>query len=314
MKKPFVSIVVPIYNESENANALANRFGELSSLFEDVDFEFITVDDGSTDGGVDLLRSRVGADLDLTVVELSRNFGSHQAVTAGLDHAQGDCAVVIGADLQEPVVLIRHFIEEWRNGYDVVWGVRERRAQEGLGTSLSKLFSRLFHRYSEIKSYPAEGPSGVLASRVVLDRLREMRERNRNVYGLIAWLGFRSIEVRYNQQARAAGKSKWTKRGLLRLAVDSFVQFSSTPLKFATGIGAITATLGFIYALVLGLRAIWIGTAPEGWTTVTVLVLVLGGIQLLMIGVIGEYLWRATDEARQRPRYVVKQVLRAKER
>lgn len=313
MTKPLISVVVPFYNEAENASALASRFRELVDLHPDADLEFVAVDDGSTDDGVNRLLAEAGSDLNLTVVKLSRNFGSHQAVTAGLDHAQGVCAIVTGADLQEPVDLIAQFLAAYRNGFDVVWGIRASRARRGVGTAVSKAFSMLFHRYSEIKSYPAEGPSGVLVTRAVLDQLAELRERNRNVYGLIAWLGFRSTEVRYEQQPRRAGSSKWTRRGLARLAVDSFVEFSSAPLKFATAIGSLVAGLGFVYALVLGVRAMWVGTAPEGWTTVTVLVLAIGGIQLLMIGIIGEYLWRATDEARRRPPYVIKQVLRPQE-
>jgi dolichol-phosphate mannosyltransferase len=297
-----------MYNEEESVPLLAKRFDELARLNPDVELELVAVDDGSTDETIDKLLENIDRDHRVTIVELARNFGSHHAVSAGLDESTGDCAIVLGADLQEPADLVSRFLQEWRAGFDVVWGVRETRAHQGLGTAVSKLFSFLFHRYSEIGSYPAEGPSGVMVSRVVVDYLRGLPERNRNIYGLIAWLGFRSTEVRYDQAPRTTGTSKWTRGKLMRLAVDSFVEFSSAPLKAASLIGAAIATIGFVYAIVIALRSILVGTAPEGWTTVTVLLLVLGGVQLLMLGVVGEYLWRTTDEARRRPVYVVRRI------
>jgi glycosyltransferase involved in cell wall biosynthesis len=308
--RPLISVVVPMFNEADNAAALAQRFEKLIRLHSNYHLELIAVDDGSTDGSPAALASKVNPESRVTIVELARNFGSHQAVSAGLDLANGACAIVLGADLQEPPELVGLFLSAWRDGSDVVWGVRHKRDQRGLATWFSRWFSRLFHRYSEIKTYPVEGPSGVLVSRIVLDKLAELHERNRNVYGLIAWLGFPSTQVRYNQQPRNAGVTKWTRGRLARLAMDSFVEFSSVPLKAATLAGATIATVGFLYAIVLAMRAFLVGTAPEGWTTVTVLVLVLGGIQLLMIGVVGEYLWRTTDEARQRPVYVIRRVRR----
>jgi dolichol-phosphate mannosyltransferase len=310
--RSLVSIVVPMYNEIENVEALVERFEHFRELLAGFDLEFVVVDDGSTDGSGEALAKRVVATpgMNVVLIRLARNFGSHAATTAGLHLAQGDCAIVLGADLQEPAELVEDFLTSWRDGADVVWGVRDTRAQGGLGTFFSRAFSRWFHRYSEIKTYPVEGPSGVLVSRAVLDRLLELPERNRNVYGLIAWLGFPSQEVRYAQQPRHAGVTKWSRRGLARLAIDSFVQFSSAPLKAATVAGVIVAAIGFAYAIFLALRALFVGSAPEGWTTVTVLVLVLGGLQLLMTGIVGEYLWRTTDEARRRPVYVVRRIER----
>lgn len=309
-----VSVVVPMFNEAENVEALVERILTLRSRLRDrgVEIELVAVDDGSSDGTVEVLTKALEAsgETRATIAELARNFGSHRAVTAGLDLAGGDCAIVLGADLQEPPELVDQFLNAWQEGSDVVWGVRQKRAQRGLGTLVSKAFSRIFHRYSEIKTYPVEGPSGVLVSRAVLDRLVQLPERNRNVYGLIAWLGFPSVEVRYSQQPRHAGVTKWTRAGLARLAVDSFVEFSSAPLKAATLGGVVTAAIGFAYALFITGRALFVGTAPEGWTTVTVLLLVIGGIQLLMIGIVGEYLWRTTDEARRRPVYVLRRVKR----
>jgi dolichol-phosphate mannosyltransferase len=308
--RKLISVVVPMYNEAENVEALATRFSEMTTSHPRYAFELVAVDDGSVDSTAASLATHIQPGLSATIIELARNFGSHQAVSAGLDHAQGDCAIVLGADLQEPPDLVDRFIVCWEEGHDVVWGIRHRRAQKGLATFLSRAFSKLFHRYSDIKTYPVEGPSGVLVTRAVLEQLSGLPERNRNIYGLIAWLGFRSTEVRYSQEPRRAGVTKWTRRKLMRLAVDSFVEFSSAPLKLAAMFGASIAAIGFAYAIFLALRAALVGSAPEGWTTVTVLLLVLGGIQLLMLGVVGEYLWRTTDEARRRPVYVVRRVKR----
>jgi glycosyltransferase involved in cell wall biosynthesis len=305
-----ISLVVPMFNEVDNVHALVDRFEELTKRHQDYDFELVAIDDGSTDGTITALTDLIGTGVRATIVELARNFGSHQAVSAGLELATGDCAIVLGADLQEPPELVDEFLAAWRGGSDVVWGVRRTRAQRGLTNLLSKSFSRLFHRYSEIKTYPVEGPSGVLVARIVLDHLKELPERNRNVYGLIAWLGFRSTEVWYDQLPRQSGRTKWTRGRLFRLAIDSFVEFSSAPLKAATVTGFVIAALGFAYAVLIAVRALVVGTAPEGWTTVTVVLLVLGGIQLMMMGVIGEYLWRTTDEARRRPVYVIRTVRR----
>jgi dolichol-phosphate mannosyltransferase len=303
-----------MFNEVDNVEALVDRIQALQSQVGSRGFgvELVAIDDGSSDRTADVLLKALEASggLNATVGELARNFGSHRAVTAGLDLAVGDCAIVLGADLQEPPQLVDRFLDAWQAGSEVVWGVRHTRSQRGLGTFVSRVFSRLFHRYSEIETYPAEGPSGVLISRPVLDRLKELPERNRNIYGLIAWLGFPSVEVRYDQEPRQAVVTKWTRAGLIRLAVDSFVEFSSAPLKAATMAGLITAALGFAYAIFIAARAFLVGTAPEGWTTVTVLVLVIGGVQLLMIGIVGEYLWRTTDEARRRPVYVLRSVKR----
>jgi dolichol-phosphate mannosyltransferase len=177
-----------------------------------------------------------------------------------------------------------------------------------LGSWSSRAFSKLFNRYSDLKSYPAEGPSGVLCSRAVIDVVNAMPERHRNVLGLIAWSGFGQTTIRYDQLARQAGESKWTTKKLLKLAIDSFVQFSFAPIRFMTWVGSVIAALGFLYGFVLVVAALLGNQPPTGWTTVMVVILILGGFQLLMLGVLGEYLWRAADESRQRPLFIVRRV------
>jgi dolichol-phosphate mannosyltransferase len=302
-----ISLIIPMLNERENVPALVARLDDVQRAHDRFEFEFVVVDDGSSDGTGGALLAAAPPEMDLRLLTLSRNFGSHAAVSAGLDHCTGDAAIVIGADLQEPPDLVARFIERWEEGVEVVWGIRERRAvARGLGAALSVGFSRLFHRYSEIKSYPAEGPSGVMVDRAVIDAFKQLPERHRNAYGLIAWLGFRQDVVRYEQLARNAGRSKWTLSKLVKLAIDSFVEFSSAPVRFASYCGLVIATLGFLYAIVLVIDALVLGGAPQGWTSVMVVVLIVGGLQLAILGVLGEYIWRGTDEARRRPLYVLR--------
>lgn len=307
-----VTIIVPVLNEMENVDRLCERLKLLQTSHPTYGFEFLVVDDGSTDGTADAILERVDPSLSVRLITLSRNYGSHAACTAGFDASTGDAVIMIGADLQEPPELITRFLERWEAGADVVWGVRARRAiDRGLGTALSIGFSRLFNRYSELKTYPAEGPSGVLCTRPVVEALRRLTERHRNVYGLIAWLGFPSDVVEYEQHGRQAGHSKWTTSKLAKLAIDSFVEFSFAPVRLVTYCGIGSAFVGFVYALFLIVQAFVSDTAPVGWTTVIVVVLILGGLQLVMLGVLGEYIWRGTDETRRRPLYIIQKERRA---
>ncbi len=303
-----VSLVIPLFDEAANAEALAEHLTAIASANPEHVFEVVAVDDGSTDNTIAILQAALDDRLPLTTVQLSRNFGSHYAISAGLANALGEAAVVLGADLQEPSELVGLFLAAWHDGAEVVWGIRRSRTQRGLGSTSSRIFSRLLHRYSEIVSYPAEGPSGVLVARPVIDAVNRLKERHRNVLGLIAWVGFTQTEVEYDQLPRLAGTTKWTTAKLLKLGLDSFVQFSHTPIRLAALLGVLISGLGFAYAAFISIRAILGAEPPEGWTTVIVLVLLLGGIQLIVLAIFGEYLWRATDEARDRPVYVVRRV------
>lgn len=308
-----VSLVIPILNEADNVEALASHVAAITRANSSYDFEVVAVDDGSTDGSLLLLESALNGKLPFVGLTLSRNFGSHYAISAGLDHAHGAAAVVLGADMQEPVEVVERFLDQWRGGAEVVWGIRSTRADKmGRDSFLSRLFSRLFHRYSEIPAYPPEGPSGVLVARPVIDALGQLKERHRNVLGLIAWLGFEHSRVEYDQLPRHAGSTKWTRAKLVKLALDSFVQFSYVPIRLAGLLGIAISGLGFAYAFFISVRAMLGAGAPEGWTTVIVVVLLIGGIQLIVLAIFGEYLWRATDEARNRPVYVIRHKNRAR--
>jgi len=305
-------MVVPLLDEEENVAGIVERFDVIRQMYPEYDFELVAVDDGSTDGTLEALRRHITNRADGTIVVLSRNFGSHAAITAGLSTLSGDCAIVVGGDLQEPADLVGRLLAEWESGYDVVWGVRDQRVdQRAVGRVLSSWFTKLFTHISDLDNYPTEGPSGVLCSRQVVDVVIDMKERNRNVLGLMAWSGFRQCSIQYRQRARAAGESKWSTKKRLKLAIDSFAQFSFAPVRAMTYSGLVIASLGFLYALFLVGRRVFSAPPLEGWTTVVVLVLILGGMQLVMLGVLGEYLWRGVDEARARPLYVIRETVRS---
>jgi polyisoprenyl-phosphate glycosyltransferase len=300
-----LSFVVPMFNEHENVQRLAQRMVDLSHALSDLDLEFVVVDDGSSDDSLNLLLRCVDASVTLRTVAFARNFGAHAALTAGFRAATGDAVTMMGADLQEPISLFVDLVQAWISGVDVVWAVRSHRAQGGLGRVLSSSFWKLLHRFSNVKGYPDSGPSIALCDRAAVDAVNQLVESNRNILLLIAWVGFRSDTVTFAQDDRSAGQSKWTLRKLIKTAVDSMVQFSTAPLRAMIYLGSGVAGLGFLYALWLIGRAVFSTRGPEGWTTAVVAILMLGGLQLIMLGVLGEYLWRGTDESRRRPIYVV---------
>lgn len=304
-----VSVVIPALDEADNIPGLVDRMAAMRVDNPDYDFELVLIDDGSTDGTAALLRELSPEDLAVTTIQLSRSFGSHQAITAGLRACAGDCAIVLGADGQEPASLVGEFLDAWVSGSDVVWGVRRSRTRSWRSELPSKLFSYLFTRYADLANYPPEGPSGMLADRAVIDEVNKLEESNRNVLALVAWLGYHQTRVPYDQLPRQHGSSRWTRRKMIKLAVDSLIQFSSMPLRLCTFTGLGVAALGVLYAAVLLVRAFAGVHTPSGWPTILVVVLVLGGIQLTVVGIMGEYLWRAVEEVRRRPMYVVREVV-----
>lgn len=312
--RPLVSVVVPALNESANVPTLIKRFRRFPADHPRYDFELVLVDDGSQDGTADRVLELAGAGDRVSVVRLARTFGSHCAISAGLAHCAGDCAVVLGADLQEPPSLLADFLRQWEQGSDVVWGVRRSRAgRSAVAELFSRTFSAVFTRYANLANYPAEGPSGFLADRCVIDEVERLPEHNRNVLALIAWIGFTQTRVHYDQQARLHGRSTWTKRKMIKLAVDSLIQFSSMPLRACSFSGVAVAAAGLAYALFLVFRSLAGVQMPTGWATVIVIVLILGGAQLALFGILGEYLWRGVEETRRRPLYVVRDVRSAGE-
>ncbi len=307
--RALVSLVVPALNESENVPGLLERFAEFPARHPDYDFELVLVDDGSTDGTADRVLALAPPGSRVTVIRLSRSFGAHYAISAGFARCAGDCAVMCGADLQEPPSLFTEFLAAWDQGSDVVWGVRRTRTgRSPLMDLASKAFAASFTRIAGLANYPPEGPAGMLVDRCVIDEVGRLPEHNRNVLALIAWLGFTQTRVVYDQEARRHGTSRWTRRKMIKLAMDSWIQFSSLPLRLSSIVGVSMAVLGIVYAIVLVGRSIAGVNTPPGWPTVIVLLLVLGGVQLTMMGIIGEYLWRSVEETRGRPLYVIRDV------
>jgi len=302
-----LSFICPCFNEAEVIRRFHSELGEVLSPLEGVESEIVFVDDGSTDETLDRLNALAREDPRVRVVSLSRNFGHQIALTAGLDFARGDAVVMMDTDLQHPPGLVPQMLEKWREGYDIVSAVRRETAgATWFKNATSKTFYWLLNRLSRV-----EIPQGVadftLLSARVYRQLRGMRERHRFVRGMISWMGFRRAFVYYDARDRAAGVSKYTFPRMLSMAVDAVVSFSSTPLRIATGVGMFITFLGFLYLAWILLRAVFVGDLVVGWASLIAVTLILGGCQLLFIGLIGQYLARVFDEVKGRPIYVVKQ-------
>ena len=300
-----LSIVVAAYNEEGNLPLLHARVLALDWPALGLVPEFVFVDDHSSDRTPAILRDLAARDPRVKVLRFSKNFGSHKAFTAGLEHATGDVAVILAADLQDPPETIPALVEKWRAGAKVVWAVRAAREGESAGTKFfSRLYWQLMRRYSDVQP-PKEGADYLLVDRCVLEVLRTSPEKHTSLLSLIQWMGFTQDSITYVKQERHSGRSKWTLRKKLKLAVDSFVSFSYLPIRVMSVTGFIIALTGFLYALTVAIRATFYGSPVQGWPALMCAVLIVGGVQLVMLGVLGEYLWRTFDETRGRPRYIV---------
>jgi glycosyltransferase involved in cell wall biosynthesis len=304
-----LSLVVPVHNEEANLRRLHGAVVSALRSVDGVSWEFIFIDDGSSDKSFEILQELHAADPSVRVLRFPRNFGSHVAIAAGLDYCRGDAAVIMAADLQDPPDLLPSFIAQWQAGYEIVWGARQGRDDGFLRSRLMRLFYRLVRRFA-IPTYPAEGTgSFCLIGRAVVETFRECKERNRLTFGLIAWSGFPQTQVLYHRPARTAGQSSWTTGRLVKSAVDTFAAFSFAPIRTISYFGLCVSLLSFLVGFYLLVNKFVYGTQVEGWTSVMVAVLVLGGVQLTMIGVLGEYLWRVAEEARARPLYILERRL-----
>jgi glycosyltransferase involved in cell wall biosynthesis len=303
-----ISIVVPCYNEqevfAESYKRLTETFSKLdSSLYQ---YEIVFVNDGSKDNTLDQIREVVKTDSHVKAISFARNFGHQIAITAGLDNCIGDAAVVIDADLQDPPIVILEMIEKWEQGFDVIFGKRRERAGESAFKLLTaKWFYRFINRLSDV-DIPLDTGDFRLMDRKALDQFLKMRETYRFVRGMVAWIGFNQTFVEYDREVRFAGSTKYPLKKMLRLASDAILSFSNTPLKIATFVGFITsivAFIGIIYSLYMRL---FTNDFVEGWTLLMISVLLIGGIILLVLGIIGEYVGRIYGEIKQRPLYIIK--------
>jgi dolichol-phosphate mannosyltransferase len=302
-----VSIVVPCFNEEEVLPAASKRLLGLANGATNYDFELIFVDDGSTDGTLNFLRDLAAEDTRVRVLTFARNFGHQIAVSAGIDVAMGDCVALIDADLQDPPEVLLRMLAKWEEGFDVVYGVRESRPGEtAFKRASARIFYRILNRLSDVP-IPLDTGDFRLMSRPIVDVLKEMPEKHRFVRGMVAWAGFRQVALPYEREVRKAGVSKYPLHKMLQFASDGIVSFSSKPLRIATNIGLLASALaivGIIYAIVLrAFTSIWV----EGWTALMIAVLFIGGVQLISLGVIGEYIGRIYEETKRRPLYIVRE-------
>jgi dolichol-phosphate mannosyltransferase len=310
-----ISIVIPAFNEEENIGEVRRRLLAAGSEWQDT-FEVIFVDDGSRDKTLDLLRAIHHEDPRFKVLSFSRNFGHQTAVSAGLRYAAGDAVVVMDADLQDPPEDLARFLAKWREGCQVVYGVRQLRSDEGLLKRwTSWAFYRLFSKMAAL-DIPLDSGDFCVMDRVVVDWLNAMPERNRFVRGLRSWVGFRQVGLPVRRQARHAGTVKYTFRKSLRLAMDALVNFSYVPLQYTGMLGLVVAALsavGMAFVVVHRVAGFKIfGYSPQdtpGYASLMLAVLFLGGVQLIAVGVLGEYLGRIFDEVKGRPLYVLKEQL-----
>lgn len=305
-----ISLIVPVFNE---ADVIPHFLEETRSVLDDLGFpfEYIFIDDGSRDKTADILAEKIEQGLPATLIGLSRNFGKEAALTAGLSHVKGDIAIVLDVDLQDPPHLIPQMIDGWRAGFDVVYGMRvDRTSDTFLKRSTAGLFYRLFNRLANI-DMPENAGDFRLIDRAVIDALLQMPERNRFMKGLFAWVGFPSMAIPYERPARRAGDGKWNYWKLWNFALDGLTAFTTLPLRVWLYGGVGIASLALAYALFLIIEVIIFGIDVPGYASIMVAVLFFSGIQLLSIGMIGEYIARLFGEAKQRPVYIVQDIISA---
>lgn len=306
MSQPVYSIVAPIYNESGNLPELHRRIGQtMSSL--DEDWEVIFVDDGSTDGSTDIIRQLAQCDPHVRPVIFARNFGHQVAVTAGLDYSRGQAVVMIDSDLQDPPEVIPDLITKWREGYEVVYAVRaEREGETWFKLFTAKLFYRLIYKITEV-NIPLDTGDFRLLDRKVVNVLHQMREHHRFLRGMSVWVGFRQIGVPYKRAARFTGETKYPLRKMARFASDAITSFSYFPLQLATYMGFLSAGLSILAIPIVVYLRLTGSQAFFGQATTLIAVLFLGGVQLISLGILGEYIGRLFEEAKGRPLYIVRE-------
>jgi dolichol-phosphate mannosyltransferase len=301
---PYYSVVIPIYNEEEVIPTLHQRLTEVLETVGE-SYEIIFVNDGSTDRSARLLVELRAQDARVKVVNLSRNFGHQIAITAGLDHSSGDPVIVMDGDLQDPPEVIPQLISEWQAGNDIVFAVRDSREGENLFKRITaSAYYRILRRLTTTQ-IPVDAGDFRLMSRVAVNALKSIRERNRFVRGLVGWIGFRHSSIRYARDSRYAGVTKYPLMRMVRFALNGIFSFSFLPLQLATYLGFGVSLISFIYLVYAVWLKLFTTRVVQGWASVMVAVLFVGGVQLLSLGVIGEYIGRIHEEVKQRPLYLV---------
>lgn len=303
MKK--LSVIIPVYFNEMNIPKLYEKLMEVLKS-DKFSYEVIFVDDGSQDNSyLELLKIRK-KDNNIKILKLSRNYGSHTAILAGMSHIKGDCVTVLSADLQDPPEIIERMFEKWLEGNKVVLAVRESREEPFLQTFVSNTYYKLMQRFA-LKNMPKGGFDCFLIDKQVCKKVAEMKEKNTSIMGQILWCGFKTEKIYYTRREREEGKSRWTLSKKIKLFVDSFLSFSYFPIRFMSFLGFLFSIFGFFGIVYLLLNKLLNNVSIQGWTSTIVVVLFVSGVQMLIISVIGEYIWRILDEVKGRPVYIIEE-------
>lgn len=303
-----ISIVVPVFNEEECIEQLyRNLVGVITGI--ERDYEIIFVDDGSTDNSAGLIKNLNQSDHNVKLVQFSRNFGHQIALTAGIDYAGGQAVVVMDADLQHPPEVIPEMLKKWKEGFDIVYTVRQDTEDASLiKTITARCFYILFNKLAHI-NMPSNTADFRLMDRKVVNSFKQIRERTRFMRGLTSWIGFNTTGIEYSAKPRAAGKTKYSVRKMIIFAVEGITSFSALPLYFSIYLGFLFSGLGFFYSLYVGYIRIFTEMAIPGWSSTIMLTTIIGGIQLITLGMIGIYIGKIFDEVKQRPLYLVQRLI-----
>ena len=309
MKK--ISIVVPMYYEEEVAYEFYNRLKNVVKKI-DFDYEMIFINDGSQDNTLMILKSIANEDSNVRIIDFSRNFGHQVAVTAGILNCKGDLAVVIDADLQDPPELIVDMIEEWKKGFDVVYAKRKtRKGESKFKLVTAKYFYKILSNLADIE-IPRDTGDFRLIDKKVIESFKEMPERNRFIRGMISWVGFKQTFVEYNRDERFAGETKYPLKKMIKFATDGIISFSSKPLKVMSSLGILTLFVSFII-LIYSIVSKLYGNTSSGWTSIMCVLVFFSGVQLVSLGIIGEYIARIYDESKNRPLYLINEMVNFKQ-
>ena len=305
MKK--VTVLIPCYNEEASLPLMYEALCKLAASSTNYEWEFLFINDGSRDRTLQIIKGLREADKRICYVDLSRNFGKEAAMLAGFDYAAGDCMVIMDADLQHPPALIPEMLAWWEQGYDDVYAKRTVRGKESwLRKQLSLAYYRLLQHTTRIEILSNVGDFRLLDRRCI-ETLRQLRESERYTKGMFCWIGFKKKEILFDQGDRVAGVSSWKMSGLFKLAIEGITSYTTAPLRLSTIFGFIISVIGFVYMLFILVRTLIYGDAVQGFPTLIIIILFLGGIQLLSIGIIGEYVGRIFNETKKRPVYIVRE-------
>ncbi|NWG04919.1 MAG: glycosyltransferase family 2 protein [Syntrophaceae bacterium] len=305
MEDPLLSIIVPLFNEEAVIPQFYERLKKVMDS-QDGDYEIIFINDGSTDRSMEALLKLRQSDPRIKIIEFSRNFGHQIAITAGLDHAQGKAVIVMDGDLQHPPEVIPKLIQKWKEGFELVYTVRKETKDAGYFKNLSaSLFYSLINKIGDIQ-IPKHGADFRLVDRRVLESLKLMRERSRFMRGLFNWVGYSQTSVEFEADVRYAGVTKYSFKKMIQFALDGITSFSSFPLRISTYFGFMVSVISFLYAAFAIYARLFTDIALPGWTSILVAVLFLGGVQLITIGLLGEYIGRIYNEVKQRPLYIIR--------